>query len=77
LQEEGLHGRLRNLVHDAIYVEVPKAEIKQTLQIMNEEMTRRILGIQVPLTVDAKIGIRWGRMHKIEVVNNAQKQVAN
>ena len=76
LQEEGLHGRLRNLVHDAIYVEVPKAEIKQTLQIMNEEMTRRILGIQVPLTVDAKIGVRWGRMHKIEVVNNAQKQVA-
>jgi DNA polymerase-1 len=77
LQEEGLHGKLRNLVHDAIYVEVPKAEIRQTLQIMHEEMTRRILGIQVPLTVDAKIGVRWGRMHKIEVVNNTQKQVAN
>ena len=77
LREEGLRGKLRNLVHDAVYVEAPKEELKQTLQIINEEMTRKILGIQVPLICEFKVGMRWGRMHKIEVVNNTQKQVAN
>jgi DNA polymerase-1 len=77
LKDEGLHGKLRNLVHDAVYVEAPKEELKQTLQIINEEMTRKILGIQVPLVCEFKVGVRWGRMHKIEVVNNPQKQVAN
>ncbi len=76
LKENGLHGKLRNLIHDAIYVEVPKNEIKETLEIMNEAMTRRILDIQVPLIAEFKIGQRWGRMHKIEVNNILQKQVA-
>jgi uracil-DNA glycosylase family 4 len=76
LRDEGLHGKLRNLIHDAVYVEAPKNELKQTLQIINEEMTRKILGIQVPLIAEFKVGRRWGRMHKIEVVNNTQKQVA-
>lgn len=77
LQENGLHGKLRNLVHDAIYVEVPISEIKQTVEIMNEAMTRRILGIQVPLIAEFKIGKRWGRMHNLRVDNLIQKQVAN
>jgi len=79
LKENGLHGKLRNLIHDAIYVEVPRSEIKQTLDIMNEAMTRRILGIQVPLIAEFKIGKRWGRMHKLKkktVDNIIQKQVA-
>ena len=76
LKEQGLHGKLRNLIHDAIYVEVPKSEIKQTLAIMNEAMTRKILNIQVPLVAEFKIGKRWGRMHKLEVNNILQKQVA-
>lgn len=76
LKEQGLHGKLRNLIHDAIYVEVPKSEIKQTLAIMNEAMTRRILNIQVPLVAEFKIGKRWGRMHKLEVNNILPKQVA-
>jgi len=78
LKEKGLHGKLRNLIHDAIYVEVPEAEVRETLAIMNEAMTRRILGIQVPLLAEFKMGKRWGRMHllKKEVVNNiVQKQV--
>ena len=75
-KEYGLHGKLRNLVHDAIYVEVPRTEIKQTLEIMNEAMTRRILGIQVPLIAEFKIGKRWGRMHLLKVDNILQKQVA-
>ncbi|MGH7974917.1 MAG: DNA polymerase [bacterium] len=70
LLENGLHGKLRNLIHDAIYVEAPQNEIKQTLEIMNEAMTRRILDIQIPLIADFKIGKRWGRMHKIK---NLQK----
>lgn len=77
LKELGLHGKLRNLIHDAIYVEAPKTELKQTLQIIKEEMERKILGIQVPLIAEFKIGKRWSRMHKIEVANNTQKQVAN
>ena len=77
LKDEGLHGKLRNLVHDAVYVEAPKTELRQTLCIIKEEMERKILGIQVPLIAEFKVGIRWGKMHKIEVVNNTQKQVAN
>ena len=76
LKEKGLHGKLRNLIHDAIYVEAPQSEIKETLEIMREAMTRQILGIQVPLIADFEIGKRWGRMHKIKVDNILQKQVA-
>lgn len=76
LKENGLHGKLRNLVHDAIYVEVPRTEIKQTLEIMNEAMTRKILGIQVPLIAEFKIGRRWGRMHNLKVDNIIRKEVA-
>lgn len=76
-EELGLHGKLRNLVHDAVYMEISRVELEQSLQIINEEMTRQILGIQVPLVTEHKIGKRWGRMHKIKVDNNIQKHVAN
>lgn len=79
IKAQGLHGRLRNLVHDAIYVEVPKAELQQTIAIMNEAMTRRILDIQVPLIAEFKIGKRWGRMHvlKAKTIDKiVEKQVA-
>ena len=79
LKAQGLHGKLRNLVHDAIYVEVPKAELQQTIAVMNEAMTRRILDIQVPLIAEFKIGRRWGRMHvlKAKTVDKiVEKQVA-
>lgn len=77
LREEGLHGRLRNLVHDAIYIEAPRIELEQTVKIMNEEMTRRILNIQVPLIAEFKIGKRWGRMHLLKVDNIIQKVAVN
>jgi uracil-DNA glycosylase family 4 len=79
LKENGLHGKLRNLVHDAIYVEAPQAELEQTIAIMNEAMTRRILDIQVPLTAEFKVGKRWGRMHTLKaktVDKIVEKQVA-
>lgn len=78
LKEEGLHGRLRNLVHDAIYLEAPREELEKSLKIMNEEMTRRILGIQVPLIAEFKMGTRWGRMHllKPKLVDNLIQKVA-
>ncbi len=66
LKALGLKGKLRNLVHDAIYVEVPETELHQTIAIMNEAMTRRILDIQVPLIAEFKIGRRWGRMHTLK-----------
>jgi DNA polymerase-1 len=78
LKAKGLHGKLRNLVHDAIYVEVPAEELKQTIAIMNEAMTRKILDIQVPLIAEFKIGKRWGRMHTLKpatVDNLVQKEV--
>lgn len=79
LKTQGLHGKLRNLVHDAIYVEAPKSELRQTIAIMNEAMTRRILDIQVPLIAEFKIGRRWGRMKKLKpklIDKITQKQVA-
>lgn len=66
IRERGLHGKLRDLIHDAIYIEVPRTELEQTIQIMNEAMTERILGIQIPLIAEFKIGKRWGRMHALK-----------
>ena len=66
-KELGLKGRLRNLIHDAIYMEIPKKELSNSIRIMREEMERRILGIQVPLIAEFKMGKRWGRMHKFNV----------
>lgn len=71
-KELGLRGRLRNLVHDAIYMEIPKTELDQSVKIMKEEMERRILGIQIPLKAEFKIGTRWSDLKEVKVDNDAQ-----
>jgi DNA polymerase-1 len=76
-KELGLHGKLRNLVHDAVYMEIPKAELDQSLKIMKEEMERRILGIQVPLKAEFKVGPNWADLEEIKVNNNVQNVVEN
>lgn len=47
-------------IHDSIIVESPKTELEVIMKIMNEEMTRPIPGIIVPLAVDFKVVNRWG-----------------
>ena len=68
-KELGLRGRPRNLVHDAIYMEIPKIELDQSLKIMKEEMERKILGIQVPMIAEFKIGAKWGSLKSVKSID--------
>lgn len=68
-KELGLHGKLRNLVHDAIYMEISKIELEQCLAIMKEEMQRQILGIQVPMIAEFKIAEKWGSLKEVKSIN--------
>ena len=68
-KELGLHGKIRNLVHDALYMEIPKVELEESVKIMKEEMERRILGIEVPMISEFKIGERWGSLKTVKSIN--------
>lgn len=68
-KELGLHGKLRNLVHDAVYMEIPKIELEESVKIMKEEMQRKILGIQVPMIAEFKISETWGSLKDVKSIN--------
>jgi DNA polymerase-1 len=68
-KELGYHGKLRNLVHDAIYMEIPKIELEESVKIMKEEMERKILGIQVPMIAEFKIAETWGSLKEVKSIN--------
>jgi uracil-DNA glycosylase family 4 len=68
-KELGFHGKTLNLVHDAIYMEIPKVELEESLKIMKEEMERRILGIEVPMVAEFKIGKKWGELKSVKSIN--------
>lgn len=72
-KELGLHGKLRILVHDAIVMDIPKTEFEQSVTIMNEEMTRPVCNMVVPMVADFSYGPNWGEMTKYEF----KKEVAN
>jgi len=65
-KELGLKGKLRILVHDAIIMDIPKAEFEQSINIMREEMQCPVCGMVVPMAADFSFGPSWGEMSKYE-----------
>jgi DNA polymerase-1 len=57
----GLHARLLLSVHDELLFEVPRDEVDALARIVRETM-EAALPLDVPLTVDIKVGDDWEGM---------------
>jgi DNA polymerase I len=61
LRREGLRARLLLSVHDELLFEVPRDEV-ETLARLAREVMESALPLDVPLTVDVKVGDDWEGM---------------
>ena len=64
LKAAGLHGRMLHQVHDELVLEVPRGEVDATASILRETM-ENALKLDVPLTVDVKVGDDWESMRPL------------
>jgi len=63
LREAGLSARLILQVHDELLLEAPVAEVDRLVPLLVETM-EGALALDVPLTVEAKVGLRWDEMQR-------------
>ncbi|MFZ9729251.1 MAG: DNA polymerase I [Candidatus Limnocylindrus sp.] len=63
LREAGLTSRLILQVHDELLLEAPVAEVDRLVPLLIETM-EGALALDVPLTVEAKVGLRWDEMQR-------------
>jgi DNA polymerase-1 len=61
LREAGLRARMLLQVHDELVLEVPRDEVERAAPILRETM-EGALKLDVPLTVDVKVGDDWESM---------------
>ena len=61
LRAEGFRARLLLQVHDELLLEVPRDEVARLVPVLRETM-EGALALDVPLTVDVKIGDDWESM---------------
>jgi DNA polymerase-1 len=61
LRDEGLRARLLLQVHDELLLEVPRDEVPRLVPLVSETM-EGALTLDVPLTVDVKVGADWEGM---------------
>ena len=61
LRSAGLRSRMLLQVHDELVLEVPRGEVDATVPILRETM-EGALKLDVPLTVDVKVGDDWESM---------------
>jgi DNA polymerase-1 len=61
LREAGLRARLLLQVHDELVLEVPRGEVEAAATILRSTM-EGALKLDVPLTVDVKVGDNWEQM---------------
>jgi DNA polymerase-1 len=61
LKEKDLRARMLLQVHDEVVLEVPEAEIEETLPIIRSTM-RDAFNLVVPLKIDVEIGPNWQEM---------------
>ncbi|HEY7132700.1 MAG TPA: DNA polymerase I [Candidatus Limnocylindrales bacterium] len=61
IRAAGLHARLLLSVHDELLFEVPRAEVEALAAVVRETM-ESALPLDVPLTVDVKVGDDWEGM---------------
>ncbi len=61
LRAAGLRARMLLQVHDELVLEVPRGEVEAAAAILRETM-EGALKLDVPLTVDVKVGDDWESM---------------
>ena len=61
LAADGFGARLLLSVHDELLLEVPRAEVERLIPVLREVM-EGALPLDVPLTVDVKVGTDWESM---------------
>ena len=61
LRDAGLKARVLLQVHDELVLEVPRGEVDAVAPILRETM-ENALKLDVPLTVDVKVGDDWESM---------------
>ena len=64
LKAAGLHARMTLQVHDELVLEVPRDEVDATAPILRDTM-ESALKLDVPLTVDVKVGDDWEGMRPL------------
>jgi DNA polymerase-1 len=64
LQAAGLHARMLLQVHDELVLEVPRDEVEATAPVLRATM-EDALKLDVPLTVDVKVGDDWESMRPL------------
>jgi DNA polymerase-1 len=62
LQGAGLSGLMLLQIHDELLFEVPRAELADTARLVRRVM-EGVVRLQVPLTVDLRVGANWGEMN--------------
>jgi len=65
LQAAGLSGAMLLQLHDELLLEVPAAELPQTARLVRQAM-EEVVRLQVPLTVDLRVGENWGELSPFE-----------
>ncbi len=58
LKQQGLQTKILLQIHDELLLEAPKAEAEQVAKILKEQMMAAA-SLQVPLSVEVKIGENW------------------
>jgi DNA polymerase-1 len=61
LQEDGFRARILLQVHDVLLLDVPRDEVDRLVPVLREVM-EAALPLDVPLTVDVKVGDDWESM---------------
>ncbi len=65
MRERGLRSRMLLQVHDELVFETDEAELP-VLTTLAREVMESALPLDVPLTVDFKVGVDWERMDRLE-----------
>jgi DNA polymerase-1 len=60
----GLKARMLLQVHDELIFEVPKEELKSTVELVTRVMEGAYT-LAIPLSTEAKAGPSWGEMEKL------------
>ena len=64
LESAGLNARMLLQVHDELMFEVPEGELGETTQMVQKVM-ENAFQLSIPLSTEAKAGMRWGEMEKL------------
>lgn len=66
INREGLKSRLVMTIHDSLVLEVPKDEKTEIIKLLQEEMSRDIFGLRVPVEAETVVGANWADTHNPE-----------